>query len=274
VRQLGRGIFLLGDTCLAVASAAAAAAPTVWQHAGAVLHLGSHPLAGMEGEQAAAGQQEQEQQAVAAAQGGSCNGAATQGGRCNGAVAAAKDGSCKATLPASALAAAATRAPPTACRFCWLPVCGSKEDRQSLQRQLPAALAFCGTQLRQGRRVLLCCDGEGLDASTCTSVACLLAFYRLEERPGGGGGLAPVWAGGERSAGSCEGQQQQSGDAPPGQQQQQRFPPVCGAAGFSKLAVRQHLAAVTAHYPAARPTRGMLRQVFNFHLAELGAGFE
>jgi hypothetical protein len=34
--------------------------------------------------------------------------------------------------------------------------------------------------------------------------------------------------------------------------------------------VRQHLAALTAHYPAARPTRGSIKQVFNFFLGQLG----
>ncbi|EFN58577.1 hypothetical protein CHLNCDRAFT_7874, partial [Chlorella variabilis] len=112
--------------------------------------------------------------------------------------------------PAAALAS---------CRYCWLPVRSSKLERHSLLQQLPAVLRCARAQLQQGRRLLVCCD-SGLDVSVCVAVACLLAFYRLHEQPGGGSRL--------------------------------------------KLAVRQHLAAVSAHYPAARPTRGSLRQVFNF----------
>lgn len=251
VRQLLPGLFLIGDTGLALGSAAAAAAPAVWQHVHAVLHAGLHPLPGVEGEpRPVRGQHAGEQQAG---------------------VQLADDSS-------SSRATGFEPTPAAACRYCWMPVRSSKADRQALQRTLPAVLAFCGGQLRQGRRLLLCCDSEGLDVSVCTAVACLLAFYRLEERACSGGGLTPVWAGGERTAGSAKEQHRQqpaaaaaAADAgvPTARHQQQRFPPAAGAAGFSKLAVRQHLAVVSAHCPSARPTRGSIKQVFNFFLAEL-----
>ncbi|KAL4421701.1 hypothetical protein ABPG77_010645 [Micractinium sp. CCAP 211/92] len=211
VQQLGSGIFLLGGTGLALSSAAAAAAPAVWQHVDAVLHS-------------------------------------------------------------------------AACRFCWLRVRGSKDERHSLQQHLPAVLAFARAQLAARRRLLLCCD-SGLDASVCAAVACLLAFYSLEERPGAGFGLLPVWAGppqpsssapfagslamlqagghsGEGGTCAAAGSEQPSHSEP-----LPRFPPV--AAGFDKLAVRQHLGVVSAHYPAGRPTRGMLKQVYNFFLGQM-----
>ena len=77
---------------------------------------------------------------------------------------------------------------------------------------------------------------------------------------GGAGGS------GSEPAGSCS----QQLDAPQ-QQLPPLLPPAAGAAVFTKLAVRQHLAAVSAHCPAARPTRGMLRQVYNFFLSQLAA---
>lgn len=40
-----------------------------------------------------------------------------------------------------------------------------------------------------------------------------------------------------------------------------------GGIAVSKEYVRQQLATVSAHYPAARPTRGMLKQVFNYFMS-------
>ena len=252
VQRMGAGIFLLGSTGLAVSSSAAAAAPMVWQHADAVLHLGAHPLAGMQHEPE---QQQQQQQAEA-----------VHGTQPNG-------------RPAGA----------AACRYCWLPVRCAKQDRHSLQQQLPAALQFAAAQLEHGRRLLVCCD-SGLDASVCGTLACLLAFYRLDLRPGGGAGLSYMGPAAAAAAAAAGGHIPSSGgssrDEPSSNcggssgsdsgggtaQGAPCFPPVVGQSGFSKLAVRQHLAALSAHYPAARPTRGSIKQVFNFFLCQLGEG--
>ncbi|KAI3436605.1 hypothetical protein D9Q98_006022 [Chlorella vulgaris] len=234
VQRLGPGIFLLGSTGLALSGVAAAAAPTVWQYVDAVLHMGTLPVPGMQHEPQAAEPrrppQEQQQLGHEAATSGTGNG---------------------------------TTDPTGACRICCLPVRSSKQERHSLQRQLLRALRFAEAQLRQGKRLLVCCD-TGLDASVCTAVACLLAFFRLEEQPGCGGGssssgMTPIWVG---PAGADAGQ----GPA------QQQLPPVLGRAAFSKLAVRQHLAAVSAHYPVGRPMADSLRQVYNFFLLQMGQG--
>lgn len=244
VQQVGPGIFLLGDTGLAISGAAAAAAPAVWQHAGAVLHLGLHPLAGMQNERRPWQQQPQQPAGAGLGNGGSPGPAA--GGPVD----------------------------PTACRYCWLPVRSSKEDRHALQEQLPAALRFAAAQLAQRRTLLLSCD-SGCDVSVCVAVACLLAFYRLDLQPGGGTSLARVpaalaaGAAAAAAAGSSTHESQPTGGEAPAPAP--AFPPAMGAAGFSKLAVRQHLAAVSAHHPAARPTRGSLRQVFNLFLLQNGS---
>lgn len=48
------------------------------------------------------------------------------------------------------------------------------------------------------------------------------------------------------------------------QQGQGQQAPVLPVAAVSKQSVRQHLARVSGCYPLARPTRAMLKQVFNF----------
>jgi tRNA A64-2'-O-ribosylphosphate transferase len=233
VQRLGAGIYLLGSTGLAVGSAAAAAAPAVWQLVDAVLHVGTLPLAGMQGEPQPGSllpKQQQQQQRQRQEQ--------DQTGQ--------------------AVKQEEERAPPHACRYCWLPARSSKVERRSLQRQLAPALRFAGAQLALGRRLLLSCD-DGLDASVCVAVACLLAFYRLDVQPGSSGAASPMLALPPSSRPSSS----DDGSSPP------LFPPLLGAAGFTKLSVRQHLAAVSAHYPAARPTRASLRQVYNFFLTQL-----
>lgn len=241
VQRLGGGIYLLGSTGLAISGAAAAAAPGVWQYADAVLHLGTVPLAGMQHEPQPASQQHQQQDKAPGSR-HDCSSRLSDG-------------------PAAALAS---------CRYCWLPVRSSKLERHSLLQQLPAVLRCARAQLQQGRRLLVCCD-SGLDVSVCVAVACLLAFYRLHEQPGGGSRLSPAWVGPGITL--ADGSSSQQGAAArPGLGMPEPLPPVVGSLGFSKLAVRQHLAAVSAHYPAARPTRGSLRQVFNFFLEQLGRG--
>lgn len=284
VQQLGSGIFLLGGTGLALSSAAAAAAPAVWQHVDAVMHLGVQPVAGMEQER-----QWCPRQAAAAAPAGPQRAApeeAASNGCSPGSAACSSEPHSLCPHRSAQLPAAdpAVHVDPAACRYCWLRVRGSKDDRHSLQQHLPAALAFARAQLAARRRLLLCCD-SGLDASVCAAVACLLAFYSLEERPGAGFGLLPVWAGPPRSSSAADsagspatpqagGHSGEGGtcaaagsEQPSHSEPLPRFPPV--AAGFDKLAVRQHLGVVSAHYPAGRPTRGMLKQVYNFFLGQM-----
>ena len=253
---MGAGIFLLGETGLAISSAAAAAAPAVWQHAGAVLHLGLQPVAGMQLERQPWQQQQQQQQQQDSAHAGPSSGSSP-----------------------SLDSAAGSPANPAACRYCWLPVRSSKEERHALQERLPAALRFAAAQLRQQRTLLVCCD-SGCDASVCVAVACLLAFFRMDLQPGGGFSLARAPAALERplaAAAAAGGQlasdrQPAGGEAAGAAAAAPAFPPVVSPAAYSKLAVRQHLAAVSAHYPAARPTRGSLRQVYNFFLSQVPAG--
>ena len=225
VRVVGAGAYLLGATGLALGSAAAGAAPAVWEHARAVLHLGLQPLEGMAHEPVTP--------AVCGGGGGSSDGGSSSSGPWR----------------------LADPARPT--RFLHLPVQHSKHDRHALQQRLPAALHFLSHHLQQQQQgqqphgeeaeaaaaaepVLVTCDA-GEDASVCAVVACLLSCYELREAPAA--------------------EQQQQGAArlvwcrP--------FDAARSTGAVTKLDVRRRLAAVTAHYPPARPTRGMLRQVFN-----------
>ena len=70
-------------------------------------------------------------------------------------------------------------------------------------------------------------------------------------------------------------QQQQEGTEAGGLRLVQPFTldPATGAPlpaapeAFSKLGVRQYLAALSGHYPPGRPSRGMLKQVYNLFVA-------
>eukprot|EP00873_Tetraselmis_striata_P021935 jgi/Tetstr1/442199/TSEL_030347.t2 len=121
-------------------------------------------------------------------------------------------------------------------RYRWLPVQSTKRERHSLARQLPAALGFLGAHLGLGRRVLVHC-GDGFDVCVAVAVAALLSGL------GGPGGLQVASA--ERGT-SLDGAAQQS--APP---------------RVTKDEVRRQLAAVCRFYPLARPSRGMLKQVYS-----------
>jgi hypothetical protein len=58
--------------------------------------------------------------------------------------------------------------------------------------------------------------------------------------------------------------QQQAGLQAAQQDQGQQAAPVLPVTSVSKQSVRQQLARVSGCYPLARPTRAMLKQVFNF----------
>jgi hypothetical protein len=94
----------------------------------------------------------------------------------------------------------------------------------------------------------------GHDNCVSVAVAILLACFTPPDAAAAAAAdatAAPVDCGPQFVAGWTAAQQQQ---------QQQHLPPE----PVSKHSVRQRLALVSSCYPAARPTRGSLKQVFNF----------
>lgn len=95
----------------------------------------------------------------------------------------------------------------------------------------------------------------GLDTCVCVAVALLLACYSA---PGAVSSSATsAAAGGADGAAAAP-----AGDAADsGLAWTRSYNPGQGVSEVTKDSVRQRLAWLSAHYPAARPTRGMLRQV-------------
>ncbi|CAI9782554.1 unnamed protein product [Fraxinus pennsylvanica] len=60
--------------------------------------------------------------------------------------------------------------------YLYLPIVDSKFDRFSLLRNLPSALDFAKTNLRQGKTLLICCD-NGEDISICVCLAIFTSLY-------------------------------------------------------------------------------------------------
>jgi len=120
-------------------------------------------------------------------------------------------------------------------RLMWLPVEDSKHDRGSLKASLDRALAFISSHVG-ARRCVAVVDFCGGDAAVCVVVAALLACFAP---PPPGSSETPAFVGAW-------------GDA------------ACPHQSVTKQSVRQQLAWVSAMCPNARPTRGMLKQVFNF----------
>lgn len=116
-------------------------------------------------------------------------------------------------------------------KYMWLPIDDSKHDRFSLKRNLNKLLEFLNWHISCGHKVLIH-DLDGLDACVCLAVALLLQCQQLST------GAMP---------------QADSSD-----------PSSAGLSPVTKLSVRQKLTMVSAYYPQARPTRGMLKQVFNY----------
>eukprot|EP00249_Psilotum_nudum_P008194 c21109_g1_i2 orf=148-1971(-) len=109
--------------------------------------------------------------------------------------------------------------------YIYLPVVRPKFDRFSLQKHLPAAVTFASEKLKMGNTILIfCSDGE--DASVCVCLAILLSLYDQRGQFDGGDNFA-----------KC---------------------------GISKWNVRQCLVFVCKYVTNARPSRGGLRQVYNF----------
>ncbi|XP_057768428.1 tRNA A64-2'-O-ribosylphosphate transferase isoform X3 [Salvia miltiorrhiza] len=105
-----------------------------------------------------------------------------------------------------------------------LPILDSKLDRRSLLRNLPSALNFARSQLRQGNTLLICCC-NGEDISVCVCLAIFTSFY-------------------DETAGNFD----------DGRWLSKRL--------ITKLELRRRLVFVCKYVVNARPSRGNLKQVF------------
>ena len=103
----------------------------------------------------------------------------------------------------------------------------AEAGRTSLLDALPALHAFAAPRLRRGERILVAC-ADGCERAPAVAVALLHALF---SDAGEEVRLLPA------------------GQPPP---------------PASKLALRRWLALVSAHAPQSRPTRGLLKQVFQF----------
>ncbi|KAD6454821.1 hypothetical protein E3N88_09527 [Mikania micrantha] len=101
----------------------------------------------------------------------------------------------------------------------------SKFDRFSLQRNLPSALNFAELHLKKGKRLAVCCN-SGEDISVCICLAILTSLFNVE-----------------------------------GAYDEGEF---FKEARITKLDMRQRLVFVCKYIVNARPSRGNLKQVYNF----------
>ncbi|KAM7509592.1 hypothetical protein LguiA_020045 [Lonicera macranthoides] len=108
-----------------------------------------------------------------------------------------------------------------------LPIVNSKFDRFSLSRNLPSAMKFAELNLRKGKRLLVCCN-NGEDISICICLAILISSFTVE---------------GSFDEGKSYSETR-----------------------ISKLEMRHRLVFICQFAVNARPSRGNLRQVFNFLL--------
>ncbi|CAL5400212.1 unnamed protein product [Camellia sinensis] len=106
-----------------------------------------------------------------------------------------------------------------------LPIVNSKLDRFSLLRNLPSVLNFAKINLRRGKKLLVCCN-NGEDISICASLAILTSLFTDEG----------LFDDGESFGQTC----------------------------ITKLEMRRRLVFICKFAINARPSRGNLRQVFNF----------
>ncbi|KAL1555008.1 tRNA A64-2'-O-ribosylphosphate transferase isoform X1 [Salvia divinorum] len=104
-----------------------------------------------------------------------------------------------------------------------LPILDSKLDRFSLLRNLPSALKFAQSQLRQGNTLLICCC-NGEDISVCICLAVFTSFF------------------------------DEAGNFDDGRSFAKRE--------LTKLELRRRLVFVCKYIVNARPSRGNLKQVF------------
>ncbi|GLJ30544.1 hypothetical protein SUGI_0604740 [Cryptomeria japonica] len=113
--------------------------------------------------------------------------------------------------------------------FIHLPILGSKFDRFDLQNNLPSAVEFARKKLERGQTLLVCCS-NGEDISVCICLAILMSLFDVKGTFDNG-----------RSFGST---------------------------AVSKWDVRRQLVYICNFATNARPSRGNLRQVFNFLIRE------
>ncbi|KAK4280944.1 hypothetical protein QN277_012496 [Acacia crassicarpa] len=106
-----------------------------------------------------------------------------------------------------------------------LPIVTSKYDRFSLLNNLPSAVSFAKLNLSEGKRLLVCCS-NGEDISVCVCLAILTSLFSDEGKYDGG----------------------------------KFFSETC----VTKLEMRRRLVYICRFVTNARPSRGNLRQVFNF----------
>ncbi|KZV25549.1 hypothetical protein F511_26963 [Dorcoceras hygrometricum] len=106
-----------------------------------------------------------------------------------------------------------------------LPIVDSKYDRFSLLRHLPSALDFSQTQLRKGRKLLVCCQ-NGEDISICMCLAILTLLY------------------------------DEAGNFDDGKSFDNSL--------ISKSELRRRLVLICKFAVNARPSRGNIKQVFNY----------
>ncbi|XAR67055.1 hypothetical protein NMG60_11013477 [Bertholletia excelsa] len=106
-----------------------------------------------------------------------------------------------------------------------LPIVTSKFDRFSLLRNLPSALNFARMNLRRRKKLLVCCS-TGEDISICVALAILTSLFTDEG----------IFDDGKSFGGTC----------------------------ITRLDMRKRLVFICKFAVNARPSRGNLRQVFNF----------
>lgn len=118
----------------------------------------------------------------------------------------------------------------------------AQRERLSLRQRLPAAISFIWQHLaEEGRAIFVTCD-DGLDASVCVALAAMLL---------------------QRSRGGAPGKLL-GGDPPEPGRNNSCSASSSGSKRPPKQRVRQQLAALSATYPAAQPTRANLKMVSNF----------
>jgi hypothetical protein len=283
VEEVAPGIFTVPGTALLLgsSSAVAAAAGRVWAHAGSVLNCGTYQLPALEAERRREEQQqEQEQQQqsgsdtpLSSSPGSSCASSPSSANMLHQLwrqqVHSLKSGGLSQALQQVQQAQRAQQAQEQLRRqrYQWLPVRSAKQERSGLRESLPAAMAFMQRQLGAGRTVLVC-DDDGHDTCVCVVVAALLAGVGVTQAAGASTAAASV--GGAGGGGEGDGgissvpclPARPGGSAAP--LEHEGAPGLHLPNAVSKQCVRQKLAAVSSCYPSARPTRGLLKQVFSF----------
>jgi hypothetical protein len=133
----------------------------------------------------------------------------------------------------------------------------------TLKHQLPSigCCSLCADVSGLEETMLAVC-AAGHDNCVCLAVAMLSGCFAPSEAAGESqsGVAEPSFAGVWQPDSHQEGEH----NTPQQQQQQQQCAPQLPAVPVSKQSVRQQLALVSGCYPLARPTRAMLKQVFNF----------